>query len=574
MAIRAGGLTGMVMVLFLALLARFYDLMVTRHAEFRAAARGQTSTSRQTMAFRGALRDRHGRNLALTRAWPSVAVDPSAIVPEDREAVAERLSATLGIPRRTVLEQLAKDSRFRWLSRQITDPRVLARLPALACGGVEVREELARSHPAGRVGAQLVGFTDVDGQGLSGLELVLDTVLAPRFGRQALLRDGKAGLMRPPVDEASPEPGRDGADVVLAMDLTIQTFVEEALDRVVAAWRPVSAVAVVLDPRNGDILALASRPTFDPGARRNVPAEATRIRAVTDSFEVGSTMKPLIAAAALDAGLVGVAETIDCTEDGSYKVGKRTLHDHHPLGRLSFPEVIVKSSNIGMAQIGQRLGIDRTYRLFRALGFGRTTGSGLPGEVPGKVTERARWTEAYTLASVSMGHEIAVTPLQFASAFSALVADGIIHRPRAILRIGDREIPPAPLRQVYGKDVTRNVMAPILARVVTEGTGTKAMVPGHVVGGKTGTAQVLSRGGVAGYVASFIGVAPMDEPRFTVFVLLDRPRRDQGTPYGGTCAAPCVGEILARCLGYAEIAPSRSTGDGRPEARARHAKGR
>ncbi len=555
--VRAGFFTGLTVFLFAALLFRFFALMVTRHEELSGVAAGQRSTSRELWALRGTIRDRHGREVALTRAVPSVAVDPAAVAPEDREAVAAHLAKVLGLPRRFVREQLGKDARFRWLARHITDPRTAARLPELDPAFATVREELYRSYPAGRAAAQLVGFTDVDGRGLTGLELALDRLLAPRFGREALVRDGRAGLMKfARGPDGSTRPGRDGVDVVLAMDLTVQTFVEEALDRAVEEWKPASATAIVLDPRNGDVLALASRPTFDPGDYRRARPEATKCRAVTDSYEFGSTIKPLIAAAALDEVVASLGDRFDCTHDGSWRIGRRTLHDHKPLGVLSFRDVIVKSSNIGIAQIGLRLGCERTYRLVRSLGFGRSTGSGLPGEVEGTVTAREKWTEAYTLASVSMGHELTATPLQFVAAFATLANDGVLFRPRVALRVGDREIPVRAERQVFSRAVARGAMPDLLEGVVNEGTGTKAKVPGYRVGGKTGTAQVLKRGGVDGYVSSFVGIAPLEDPRFVVLVVLERPRRDKGTPYGGSCAAPCVGEILARCLGYAEIPPT------------------
>jgi cell division protein FtsI/penicillin-binding protein 2 len=421
------------------------------------------------------------------------------------------------------------------------------------------REECARTSPAGRVGIHLVGLTDVDGRGISGAEKAFDAVLAGRPGRRTVLRDGKVRSRRiciPAEGGAAAAPLTMGEDVVLAMDLTIQTFAEAALDRACAEWTPESAVAVVLDPRTGDVLAMTSRPTLDPGDRGAAPKGAYRNRAIADTFEIGSTMKPLIAAAALDRGAVSFEQAFDCTTSGAFRIGPRTLHDHKPLGVLRFPEVIIRSSNIGMAQVALALGVDPAYRYVRALGFGQPTRCGLAGEAPGKVFPRSRWNETWILPSVAMGHDVTVTPLQFAAAFATLAADGILSRPRVALWVGDREVEPEPLRQVVSPDVSRGFMVPTLVRVVAEGTGRRAQIPGYRVGGKTGTAQIRANGETVGYVSSFVGFAPADDPRFLVLVVMNRPSRSKGTPYGGSCAAPAVREILERCLRYAEVPPT------------------
>jgi cell division protein FtsI/penicillin-binding protein 2 len=422
---------------------------------------------------------------------------------------------------------------------------------------VIVDHECARTCPAGSIGIHLVGLTDVDGKGISGAEKAFEDILAGRPGRRVVLRDGKVRSRRICLPggggEETHTPGRD---VVLSMDLTIQTFTEEALDRAVTEWTPESAVAVVLDPRNGDVLAMASRPTFDPRDRRGANAASLRNRAVADTFEIGSTMKPLLAAAALNQGVVGYGDVFDCSVNGAYRIGPRTLHDHKPFGVLRFPDVIVRSSNIGAAQIALRLGVDRAYRQVRALGFGQPTGCGLPGEVGGTVFPLAEWNPVWVLPSVAMGHDITVTPLQFASAFSTLAADGVLHRPRLALWLGEEEIEPEPLRQVVSAKVARGLMVPTLVRVVTEGTGTRSKVAGYRVGGKTGTAQVRVGGETVGYVSSFVGFAPAEDPRFLALVILSRPTMAKGTPYGGSCAGPAVGEILERCLRYAEVPPT------------------
>jgi cell division protein FtsI (penicillin-binding protein 3) len=530
--------------------------MVVRHDEYDALARRQVRHIEKLYGTRGSILDRRGRPLALTRSLPSVAVDPAMVRPEVREPLARRLAGILGLDVAFVRNQLARSCRFRWLRRQIRDPEVARRVVRIGHPAIIIREECSRTCPARSVGVHLVGLTNVDGKGVSGAEQAFDEILSGRPGKRVVLRDGKVRSRRIclPVGEAGASKKR-GEDVVLSMDLTIQTFTEAALDRAIAEWTPESATAIVLDPRNGDVLAMASRPTFDPRDRSAAQKGAFRNRAVSDTFEIGSTMKPLLAAAALDRGRVSFADVFDCTSNGAFRIGPRVLHDHKPLGVLRFPEVIIKSSNIGAAQVALRLGVDHAFRQVRALGFGQSTGCGLPGEEGGKVFPRSEWNETWVLPSVAMGHDITVTPLQFATAFATLADEGILHRPRVALWLGDREVEPEPLRQVISPEVGRGLMVPTLVRVVTEGTGKRARIPGYRVGGKTGTAQIRVRGETVGYVSSFVGFAPAEDPRFLALVIMSRPSMSGGTPYGGSCAAPAVGEILELCLRYALVPP-------------------
>lgn len=557
-ALRAGFLVAVVLVLFGGLLFRYFDLMVLRHEEFLAMARDQSRRTEELRAFRGSILDRSGRDLALTRAVPSVAVDPSRVAPEDRARFARDVATVLNLDPADVLAEVSRDAEFRWLRRQVRDPGAVPRLKDLGWGdAIIVREELARCYPNGAAASPVLGLTNVDGRGLFGLEARLDDVLAPRPGSRVVLRDGWTSRRISSTPPDAVVPSEDGEDVTLSLELAIQTFAEEALDAACAEWTPKAAVAVVMDPRNGDVLALASRPTFDPEDRSTLEKENRRVRAVTDAYPPGSTMKPLVAAAALDEGVISFDETFDCTTSGLWRYRGRLVHDHgRGIGVVPFPQVLIQSSNIGAAQIALKLGIPRMQSLLHVLGFDERTGCGLPDESSGLLTRPEEWTEPYTLCSVGFGQEMAVTPLQFTAAFAALVNGGILYRPRIVLRVGDREVPVQARRQVYSPDVVRRLVVPTLVRVVEEGTGTSARIPGYLVGGKTGTAQRIGKNArFLGYVSSFAGFAPADDPRFLVFVLLDTPSREKGTPYGGRCAAPAAREILSRCLRYAEIPP-------------------
>ncbi|MEN8148833.1 MAG: penicillin-binding protein 2 [Planctomycetota bacterium] len=569
--VRGGFLVGALLLLLALMAGRFFQLMVLRHDELRVRAISQLTRREEVKAYRGRILDRHGRELALTRLVPSVAVDPGGIAPSDRDGLASALAGPLGLAREKVLAELGKPCRFRWLRRRVLDDVAIRAVRAIDHPAIIIREELCRTHPAGAVGAHLVGMTNSEGAGIAGAEQSFDGTLAPKFGERVVMRDAWAGRRIAPHDGMVRE-GRDGEDVVLSMDLAIQTFAEEALDRACAKWQPKAAVVVVLDPRTGDILAAASRPGFDPDERRGLTKDAIRFGVISDPYEVGSTMKPLIAAGAFDAGLVHESSVIDCTTSGAARIRGRLLHDHKPLGRRTFAEVIVYSSNIGMARVVEHFENEAFFRHVRALGFGAPTGCGLPCEGRGVIRratrkdyatkeKRDRHDRIWGIPSIAMGHDILVTPLQFATAFAALANGGVLNRPRIALSVGGREVPAQPLRQVVSERTSRDVMVPILVRVVDEGTGRNARVPGYRVGGKTGTAVVKDRkGNVLGYTSSFAGFAPAEKPRFLVFALMSRPRRDLGvTPYGGSTAGPVVGEVLARCLRYAEIAPTVTT---------------
>lgn len=557
-----------ILLAFVAMSGRYFHLMVMRHGEFRQLASAQLNSTRELRGLRGSILDRRGRELALTRTLDSVAVDPKRVAPEDRKRVAREIAAAVRVDPAYVEKQLAKDCRFRWIRRFIRDPEVAARLPMLEIDALILRKELGRCYPAGTAAAHLVGFAGMDGGGLTGAEAAFDATLIARAGSKPVIRDGKAGAVSLPEElSGGTVLCEDGEDVRLALDLTIQAFVDQALNDACAQWTPESAVALVLDPRNGDVLAMASRPGFDAANYPKEPESARRNRAISDAYEPGSTMKPLVAAAALDRGVVSFRQMFDCTDDGAWQIprvradgtrrrGRRTIHDAHAQGMQSFGDVVVHSSNIGMAQIGLALGIEQTHRHLRALGFGESTRCGLPCEEAGQMTRRSQWTETYTVPSVSMGHEIAVTPLQFALAFASLANGGVLYKPRIALEVGGKTVPPLPLSQVLDPEVVRDFMVPTLVRVVTEGTGTRARIPGYRVAGKTGTAQVLGAGGATvGYISSFVAFAPAENPRFLALVLLNKPKRKVGTPYGGTVAAPAVKEILERCLGYAEVPP-------------------
>jgi len=332
-----------------------------------------------------------------------------------------------------------------------------------------------------------------------------------------------------------------------------------------ADWKPASATAIVMDPHTGEILAMANRPTFNPEDPTEASADAWVNRAISDSYEPGSTFKPFIVSAALDWGIVKPEDQIDC-HNGAYKMGPRLLHSHHPNGVLTVPEVVVKSDNIGMAQIGERMKNPGLYRAVQSFGFGRPTGIELPGESSGAVRPLRQWTPFYSTGSVPMGQELSVTPLQLITAFSALANGGELLRPRivrAIVGPDGKTVQVFDKPEVIGRPIRAEtasfVVESILTGVVERGTGRKAQVAGYSVFGKTGTAQKRTETGAYShnrYVSSFIAGAPANHPEIVVLVMVNDPTNGKEL-FGGKVAAPATAEILRRTLTYRGVPHDR-----------------
>jgi len=548
-----------------ALAGRLFWVQVVEHERHLAASRSQHIESEREPAPRGDLLDRHGRPLATSRLLPSVAVDPAHL--RDPAEAAVLLAGALGVDPEPLARRLAVPGcRFVWVRRGVDDPDAVARARALDLrrrpesrrDPVEepliVRHEMVRCHPTGPTAAQVLGFVGIDGEGLEGLERVLEKELHGTDGRRKVLRDALGNPIS--VPSAEPVPAVAGRPVRLTLDAVIQGFAEDALGEACRKHDPKGGVCVVLDARTGEALALASWPTFDPARPAASLPDARRARFVTDMFEPGSTFKPLVAAAALECGAVAPGERIDCG-DGTIRIGSRTIHEHeaHGYGRVPLETVLAVSSNCGMARIGLKIGIPRMRAALAAFGFGRPTGLGLPGEVPGRITAPARWTETYTLVSVSFGQEIAVTPMQLAAAYLPIAGDGTLPRPRLLA-----DQPPGDRVRVLSPETARRVRL-MLESVLTEGTARGIPKTGYRIGGKTGTAQKMKAGETAANVSSFVGLGPVDDPRLVALVLLDEPSRKGGIPYASKVAAPYCAEVLRRSLRYLGVRPDELSGE-------------
>lgn len=553
--IRADLLVVFLIVLFLALGARLYLLQHVRHEEYLELQRKQALTVVSISPQRGTVRDRDGKPLAISIPVESVYADPRQI--PDRRAAAVQLAAATGEDEALLLERLSPERHEVLIRRKLTPEQATA-VRALAIPGVSFRREFKRVYPEGLLACHILGFADLEEIGREGLERTLQDDLAGKPGRHTVSRDALQHKIDTGEDVANPS--TPGHDVTLTIDTTVQYFVERALDETMKEWDAASAGAVLIDVRTGDILALASRPGFDPNLYSEASDAARKNRAVTDPLEPGSTIKPLVVAASLQFGQHTLTDLIDC-ENGSWTEGRRTISDHHGYGRLTVKEVIAKSSNIGIGKIGLELGRERLHPWLRALRFGEASRCGLPGESSGLLHPMKDWTRD-SIKSVSMGYYVLVTPLQMAAAYAALANKGLPLRPRLIRRVEnpesgeivrDYDIEVLAQKPMMTARAWQDAMS-CIEEVVANGTGKKAAVPGYRVGGKTGTACKAVNGKYTNTKVAtlFAAVAPISDPRIALVVVVDEPR---GAPFAGTVAAPVAGAILKDVLRFLQIPP-------------------
>lgn len=542
----------LLMIAFLALAVHLSRIQLLDHVKYRTLARGQQNKKIELPARRGSIVDRNGLTLAESLQVSSVYADPAEI--EDVRTAAYQISKVLRLNSSKLAKLLRKDKRFVWIKRKITDEELIE-ITKLALKGVYAKHEYQRFYPNGSLGSHVLGFTNIDERGIEGIELSFDDELSGEPGYKLINRDAlQRQIITPDAEIRLPQHGNH---VQLTIDANIQRLAEEELEIACEKWNPLSATAVVMDPMTGEVLAMANVPTYDPNYFRKYSPSARRNLAITDSYEPGSLMKPLVISGAFEHGVTKPDEIIFC-EHGKAVIEGRRLSDTHPHGNLTISDIIAQSSNIGMAKVGMRMGNEKMYRYLKQFNFGEKTGIELPGEINGVFHPLKQWSKKYSLISVSIGHEIAVTPLQFITAFCCLPNGGQWIRPKVVKATisNDKKTkeyyrPSQAAERVISSQVARTIMNPILMRVVTDGTGDKANLLEYDVAGKTGTSQkIQSSGGYAHnkHVGSFIAYAPAERPRICVLVMINEPQK--GAYYGGTVAAPVVREIILRSLMY------------------------
>ena len=518
------------------------------------AAKG-ASQQRETLtvpAGRGTILDRTGVQLAIGEQATTVYANPREIV--NARQVANAAAQTLGVDANALYAQLSDRSKwFVYVARE-ADPAKAQTLERRHLPGLGFYPEQRRFYPLGPVAAPVLGFAGIDNRGLAGMELERDSTLSGHPGRETVIKDPFGRV----VDVLSSVSERDGHDVYLTIDHTIQAEAEDALESALAKWHAKRATAVVLDPHTGAVLAMATAPGYDANDFAGVSPDLERNSPVTDVYEPGSTFKLVTVAAALSEHLVTPLTTF--TLPPSVLIGDRVIHDAEPRGTqtMTVGEILARSSNIGAIRLAGLVGATRLSDWIFRFGFGRKTGIDFPGESAGLVPPRDQWYGS-AVGTIPIGLGIAVTPVQLAAAYAAVANGGIWVTPHLVDHVIDGAGPRIRRRRVLSTAIAKELMA-MLVNVVAEGTGTLAHVPGYNVAGKTGTANKPDpqTGGYSTtkYVASFVGIVPATAPRLVILVTVDEP---QGAIFGGTVAAPVFQQIARFALQYLEVPPDNPT---------------
>lgn len=547
-------------LLFLSVIGRAFYLQILQHEELIKKAEKQHQRVVPLTPARGAIMDCRGTPLAVSVEMASCFAEPRHI--QDIDGTAAVLSPFLGVPKQEIVKKLSANRNFVWLERRLP-PEQATRIKNLKLRGIGFLPESKRFYPNVEVAANVIGFTGVDPSGLEGVELKYDSVILGNTGyviteRDALGRD--IDLKNAVIKKSEP-----GKNIVLTLDKNIQYIAEKELAKAVTGSGAKNGMALVMESDTGKVLGMANYPSFNPNSYSRYSPAQLRNRAVSDSFEPGSTFKVFLVAAALEEKVIKPGDVFNC-ENGSYTIADRTIHDTHSYSRLSVADILKYSSNIGAAKIGARLGDERLFRYLRNFGFGERTGIDLPGESPGNLREKRHWY-GVDLATISFGQGVSASALQLTSAVSAVANGGVLMKPYIVERILDdsgREVQrfePQALRRVISEDTSRKVARMMEGVTTSGGTGTNAAVDGFRVAGKTGTAQKVDPV-THGYsatkrTASFIGFIPADKPKLTILVVIDEPKT---SPYGGVVAAPAFREIALNALCYLKVTPQGATG--------------
>jgi len=536
--------------------AKLFTIQIQHGRRLTEQAARQYKRLLPLVSRRGTIFDRAGRELAVSLRVSSVFAQPTAIA-NPRET-ARALAPILGQPARELQARLSTDKPFVWLQRQL-EPRQAEAISDLGLKGIGLVPESRRYYPRQDLASHVLGAVGLDDRGLEGVEHLYDDLLG---GKPQFVTAQQDALGRLVFRQEEPAPKTPIFDVYLTIDEVLQYITERELARAVERSGAKAGTALILDPTSGEILALANQPTFDPNHYKTSSSAAKRNRAAADYLEPGSIFKVILAAGAMEEGVVSPTDLL-YGENGSIEVSGITIRDHEKYGWLTVRQVLAQSSNVGAIKLGQKLGKSLYYHYMSAFGFGSLTGVDLPGETPGLIRRPKGWS-ALSLPVLSLGQEVSVTAIQFATAFAAIANGGSLLRPHVVrsLRTQDeavaRTVEPAVVRRVISEPTARTLLE-MLTSVVEEGTGKQAAVPGYTVSGKTGTAQKVEpatgRYSHRKVVASFVGAIPAEAPRLVILVMIDEP---ETLRWGGSIAAPTFREIARDAVKYLKLPPSPS----------------
>jgi cell division protein FtsI (penicillin-binding protein 3) len=527
---------------FAVLIGRAFYLQTLNNDFLQEKGESRYRRDIEISASRGRIADRHGDVLAISTPMKSIWAIPPATTLTPVQT--RQLAALLETDPKQLAHKLDTDKTFVFLRRQIPPP-VAEQVAALKLPGIGQDKEYRRFYPTGEMTAHMVGFTGVDDKGLEGVELAFHGQLLGQPGSRSVIKDRRGQIVE---DVGSIKPPQDGKEIRLALDSKIQYLAYSHLKQAIAENNAKAGGVVVLDVRTGEIVALANWPTYNPNNREGLSGGQLRNRAVTDTFEPGSTLKPFTIGLALENGKVRSDTVINCAP-GRLTIGSATISDAHPHGALTVAEVIQKSSNVGAAKIAAMLPAQKMWQMFDDVGFGQVPRLGFPGEVSGRVRPWKNW-RPIEQATMSYGHGISVSLIQLARAYSVFARDGDL-MPLSLTRL-DSSTPTG--AAVFSPKTAREVRSMLEMAVLPGGTAPKAQIPGYRVAGKTGTAHKLEGGRYANkFVSSFVGFAPASDPRLIVAVMIDEP--SGGKHYGGDVAAPVFAAVMGNSLRTLGIAP-------------------
>lgn len=538
---------------------RLVELQVVNHTRFKAEVLRQNHDVEAILPQRGTIFDRSGEILARSLPRPSIFYYP----PKDESLESHRkkinkLRRILGLSTRnlnSIYSRIKNGKSFIWIKRKV-EPEVAARVKELNLSGIHFDEENKRFYPMGKRAAQLIGRVNIDDRGQSGIEYKYHAVLAGEEGKRLILKDAKHREYRFEILQ-EPEPGKD---LILTIDETIQYIAEKELANGLRKSQALWGTVILSHPSTGEILAMASHPTFDLNTPPAKTSKVERNRAIHHTFDPGSTFKIVTASAALESKSVRLHDVFDCTT-GKIRVPGKTVWDHKKMGILTFPDVIVHSSNVGTIQVGERIGKENLHTMIKAYGFGEKTGIDLPAEERGIYRPIENWTDI-SVYSLSIGYEISITAVQMLQTISTVANNGVVTPPRIVKKIltssGEEQDTPVQFRRVISEG-TAQTLSKILQNAVLRGTGTKARVDGYSVAGKTGTAQKfdpsIGRYSNKIHTSSFVGFVPVENPVLAIVVVIDEPK---GEFYGGDVAAPVFRAIASQTLRYLKVPKDES----------------
>lgn len=549
------GLLVLILITLAVVAGRLFYIQVIAGPDYAAAAEDQRTRDITLTPRRGSIFDREGEPLAVTMDAKTIYAVPSQVT--DAEGVADQLVSILGGDRAAYVERLSRESNFVYIARKV-DIETAEALKSLDLAGVAFLDDSRRVYPSNELACQVLGFVGIDDEGLAGLEKFYDTTLAGAEGR-LIAEKGRNGIPIPDGVTLE-EPPVDGESLVLTIDKDIQYQAHLELERTVQQWDAKGGSVVIMDPRNGEILAMASTPSFNPNEFSESSEAAFRNRPVVDTYEPGSTIKSVTAAAVIEEGLYTPASVFDLPP--TLQVGGRTIHESHDRPRVDWTltEIVTNSSNVGAVKLGLALGEKKLYDYFMRFGLTEKTGVDFPGETKGYLPPVDQWS-ASSIGNIPFGQGISVTPLQLARAIAAIANGGELVTPHFL-----RSMPDSPGQELAWPKAraissdTAAQMRTVMKAVVSEGTGSGAAVAGYEVAGKTGTAQKAREDGVAGYaagkyIASFSGFLPADDPAVLIIVSIDEPKNGY---YGGAVAAPAFSKLAAFCVGHLKVPPTSS----------------